>query len=254
MFSLLALGRALLDFALPPHCLVCRQPLASAAEQLCPSCWAAIQAARPGRCPHCSCPDAAQPCANCGGWELERVLVLGDHSGPLREAIHRFKFEGQRQLGAPLGRCLGLAPEFAAPLREVDLLIPVPLFAARQRERGFNQSEELARGLAAVLGVPLCTDRLRRCRATRQQARLDAAGRHQNLDGAFAVCGALPAHTCIGLVDDVVTTASTLSACAQALQRAGGHRVWGLALACPFLKPAFGPGLSLTQPGQQHSF
>ncbi|MCC7265414.1 MAG: ComF family protein [Candidatus Latescibacteria bacterium] len=241
MFSLLGhFGRALLDFALPPHCLVCREPLAAASEYLCPQCWAPIRAVRPARCPRCSCPNAERGCANCAAWELERVLVLGDHAGPLREAIHRFKFEGQRQLGEPLGWCLGQAPEFAAALREVDLLIPVPLHAARQRERGYNQSEELARGLSGVLGAPLCTDHLRRRRATRQQASLDAAGRHENLAGAFEVCGVLPAHTCIGLVDDVVTTASTLSACAQALQQAGARRIWGLALACPFLKPPLG--------------
>ena len=231
-------GTALLDFALPPRCLVCRQGLTAAAEHLCPGCWASVRARRPARCPRCSCPGAGAACANCPAWELERVLVLGDHSGPLREAIHRLKFEGQRQLGQPLGRCLGLAPEFAGALREVDLLIPVPLFAARQRERGFNQSEELGRGLSAVLGVPLCVGRLRRRRATRQQASLDAAGRHQNLKGAFRVVGALPAHSCIGLVDDVVTTASTLGACARALQEAGARRIWGLALACPFLHSA----------------
>jgi ComF family protein len=229
-------GAALLDFALPPHCLVCRQPLEAAADCLCPQCWAAIRQVRPARCPRCSCPGAAIGCTNCASWELERVLVLGDHAGPLREAIHRLKFEGQRQLGESLGRCLGLAPEFAGPLREVDLLIPVPLHAARQRERGFNQSLELARGLAQVLGVPLCADRLRRRHSTRQQASLDAAGRRQNLRGAFRVVGQLPDHACVGLVDDVVTTASTLGACARALEERGARRVWGVALACPFLR------------------
>lgn len=231
------LGRALLDFALPPHCLVCRQSMAEAGEYLCDQCWAPIRKVQPARCPRCSCPDAGTGCTNCAAWELERVLVLGDYAGPLRQAIHLLKFQGQRQLGEPLGRCLGLAPEFAAPLGEVDLLVPVPLFSARQRERGFNQSRELARGLAQVLGIPLCEGRLRRQMATRQQASLDAAGRRHNLEGAFRVMGPLPAHTCIGLVDDVVTTASTLSACARALETAGARRVWGLALACPFLRP-----------------
>ncbi|MBI2503268.1 MAG: ComF family protein [Candidatus Latescibacteria bacterium] len=230
------LGRALLDFALPPHCLVCRQAMAEAGEYLCGQCWAPIRAVRPGRCPRCSCPGAGAVCTNCPSWELERVLVLGDYAGPLREAIHLLKFQGHRQLGEPLGRCLGLAPEFAESLREVDLLVPVPLFPARQRERGYNQSLMLARGLAQVLEVPLCEGLLRRRTATRQQAGLNAAGRRQNLAGAFGVVGPLPAHTCIGLVDDVVTTASTLGACARTLEEAGACRIWGLALACPFLR------------------
>ena len=230
------LGRALLDFALPPHCLVCRQAMVEAGQYLCEQCWALICQVQPARCPRCSCPDAETGCANCGAWGLERVLVLGDYAGPLHQAIHLLKFQGHRHLGEPLGRCLGQAPEFGASLKEVDLLVPVPLFPARQRERGFNQSQELARGLAQVLGIPLCEDRLRRQTATRQQASLDAAGRRQNLEGAFEVVGRLPAHTCIGLVDDVVTTASTLGACARALEAAGAGRIWGLALACPFLR------------------
>ena len=230
------LGRALLDFALPPHCLVCRQAMAEAGAYLCEQCWAPIREVQPARCRRCSCPGAETDCGNCAAWELERVVVLGDYAGPLRQAIHLLKFQGQRHLGAPLGRCLGLAPEFAESMREVDLLVPVPLFAARQRERGFNQSQELAQGLAQVLGIPLCEDRLRRQTATRQQASLDAAGRRQNLEGAFRVVGQLPAHTCIGLVDDAVTTASTLGACARALAGAGAGRIWGLAPACPFLR------------------
>lgn len=231
------LGRALLDFALPPHCLVCRRAMAEAGEYLCDQCWAPIRQVQPARCGRCSCPGAETGCANCASWDLERVLVLGDYAGPLRQAIHLLKFQGHRQLGEPLGRCLGLAPEFAAPLKEVDLLVPVPLFPARQRERGFNQSLELARGLAQTLGIPLCEGRLRRQKATRQQASLAAAGRRQNLEGAFGVVGRLPAHVRIGLVDDVVTTASTLGACARALEEAGARRIWGLALACPFLRP-----------------
>ena len=237
MLSLVGqLSRALLDFALPPHCLVCRQYLAPAEKLLCEECWGQIRVQHPARCPRCSCPDAGAVCANCAAWEIERVLVLGEYAGPLRQAIHLLKFQGHQQLGVPLGRCLGQMPEFAGALGEVDLLVPVPLFPARQRERGYNQSLGVAQGLAQVLGSTLCADRLQRQRATRQQASLDASMRHHNLEGAFRVRGALPSHICIGLVDDVATTASTLAACARALEEAGARRVWGLVLACPFLR------------------
>ena len=230
------LGRVLLDFVLPPHCLVCRQYLEFAEELLCAKCWGQIRVQRPARCPRCSSPEPGERCANCASWEVERALVLGEYAGPLRQAIHLLKFQGHRHLGAPLGRCLGQRPELAEALGEVDLLVPVPLFPARQRERGYNQSLGIAQGLAGVLGVPLCADRLQRQRSTRQQASLHAVERHHNLEGAFRVRGALPAHTCIGLVDDVATTASTLAAGARALEAAGARRVWGVVLACPFVR------------------
>lgn len=237
MFSRVGqVGRAFLDFAYPPHCLVCRQAIGEADQRLCGPCWGEIQACRQDRCPRCSCPGASSPCTNCAAWDpgFERALVLGDFSGVLREAIHLLKFQGHQELGHCLGRCLGQAPEFAQALPEVELLIPVPLHPARQRERGYNQSLRLAEGLAQVLHIPLCADRLKRQVATRQQARLDVEARHHNLEAAFRVAGELPAHTCIGLVDDVVTTGATLGACARALRLAGARRVWGLALACPF--------------------
>jgi len=229
-------GHALLDFAFPPHCLVCGQFLGEAGQSLCGRCWGEIQSPCPDRCPRCSCPGAISPCANCASWDpaVERALVLGDFAGALREAIHLLKFQGHQELGRCLGRCLGQAPELARALQQVDLLIPVPLHPARQRERGYNQSLRIAEGLAEALGKRLCADRLERRVPTRQQARLDAAARQQNLEAAFQVKGELPAHCCIGLVDDVVTTGATLGACGRALYQAGGRRVWGVALACPF--------------------
>jgi ComF family protein len=161
-------------------------------------------------------------------------VVLSPFAGAVQEAIHAVKFRQQPALGCELGRRFARATGLAAILREVDLLIPVPLHPARRRERGYNQSLHIATGLAEVLGLPVCPQLLRRRRPTRQQTRLDAEERRRNLRGAFEVTAELPAHTCIGVVDDVVTTAATLAACAQALEQAGARRVWGVALACPF--------------------
>ena len=237
-------GRALLDFVYPPHCLVCGRYLEEARRYLCDRCWGEILVCYPHRCQRCSCPleKEVPVCFNCRTWEpaFERVLIMGFFSGALQQAVHQLKFRGERGLGRELGRCLGRAPEFAGTLPEVDLLIPVPLHPARQRERGFNQSGYIAQGLAQVLGKPLRNDLLKRRFPTSPQAQLDAAARRQHLHGAFQVKGPLPGHTCIGLVDDVVTTGTTLDTCARTLVQAGATRVWGLALACPFHRPAAG--------------
>ena len=94
----------------------------------------------------------------------------------------------------------------------------VPLHPARLRERVYNQSLEIASGLAVALAVPMCNGLLHRRKNTRQQALLSAEARGDNLRGAFSQVGQLPVGARVGLVDDVLTTGATLLACAQALQ------------------------------------
>ena len=234
------MGMALLDFVYPVHCLACEGPVENTGEGLCDACWQEILAVCTGprrRCWRCSCPldgpDAA--CVHCAEWEpeFERALILGAFEGALQQAIYAAKFRQQKRLGRELGRRLGRAPALSRELQQVDLLVPVPLHPARQRERGYNQSLCIARGVAEVLNRPVCDRLLRRRFNTRQQVRLDADARRRNVVDAFEVIDQLPPHGCIGLVDDVITSGSTLNACARALERAGGQRVWALALASP---------------------
>lgn len=166
---------------------------------------------------------------------------FGLYGGKLRQVVLRLKFAGDERLGVRLGELL--APiwdalpqvgEFGSPL-----IVPVPLHPSRRRERGFNQSELLAAGLVRARGkqkgrAALEVDRvcLRRKRATPPQTGLSVAARRENLRGAFEVVKpeAVRGHAIV-LVDDVMTTGATLSACARALKRAGAARVMGLTLA-----------------------
>lgn len=177
-------------------------------------------------------------CPNCVSWRgihFDRALVLADFSGVAGDAIHSLKFSGIKKIGPFLGRQMAGHPDLRAGLAALDLLIPVPLHAARQRERGYNQAKEIALGLSESLGIPLDDGCVRRCRPTRQQARLDASERAANTDGAFETMRSpLGSPARIGLVDDVLTTGATLSACASALSRATGAHVIGLAVASPF--------------------
>ena len=113
-----------------------------------------------------------------------------------------------------------------------DLMCPVPLFRARLRERGFNQSAELAARLEARLGVPLVADMLLKTEPTPEQARLGGRARRRNLRGCFAVTRpSVVLGRSVILVDDVVTTGSTASACIDALRSAGATRVVVLTVA-----------------------
>lgn len=150
------------------------------------------------------------------GWPLDRLET-------------RFKFGADLAAGRVLAELWrGEAP----PAQRPDLIVPVPLHRARLRQRGYNQSLELARPLAAAVGAPLRHDVLERIRGTSAQTELDRAARRSNVRGAFRARGAtLPAH--VVLLDDVMTTGATLAECARVLKRAGAKRVdvWALARA-----------------------
>ena len=232
------LGADLLDFVFPPQCLACGETLEENKEYLCPPCWKQVLSRSTRGCRRCSNPHVGEveECDNCASWDpaFERVLVLGDFGETLQQAVHALKFRQQTRLGVELGRCMGGFSLFSDLFRQIDVFVPVPLHGARQRERGYNQSECIARGLAEVLGKPLHLDWLKRSVNTKQQAKLDARGRRENLRDAFLTRGEIPSHQCLGLVDDVVTTGATVDACALALKQAGAGQIWVVALASPF--------------------
>lgn len=191
-----------------------------------------LRALLPRPCPGCGAQlgAAAGLCATCRAGLRVRVeshsplsaritphlLSCGPYQGVARRSVRALKYGGAREVAAPLGELLADA---VPPGWGVTAVVPVPLHPARQRERGYNQADLLARAIARGLGVP-CVPALERTRATAQQARQHAAARQANLAGAFRVCGALPPGTVL-LVDDVATTGSTLLACRDALLAAG---------------------------------
>jgi ComF family protein len=113
------------------------------------------------------------------------------------------------------------------------VLIPVPLHATRRRARGYNQSQLLADNIAKVTDARVVNNQLKRTRKTRDQIALDRAGRRNNVTGAFAWRGE-PIDTKVILVDDVLTTGSTLGACAGVLREQGMQRVEALVFACAY--------------------
>ena len=156
------------------------------------------------------------------------------YEGPIQSAIHALKFQHQRRLGTELGRRLARLPECRYLRRSLDILIPVPLHPARERERGYNQSLFIARGVAEVLDRPIDDCSLKRLVQTRQQAKLDANFRRENLRDAFKVRGDNLSGCKVGLIDDVLTTGATLDACSRALRQAGCSHVVAMAVASSY--------------------
>jgi ComF family protein len=168
-----------------------------------------------------------------GGPEASKTALLVISAAlfapPLREAIHAFKYDGAPQLAEAFARHMATAWRTSG--LSADAIVPVPLHPSRQRERGFNQSERLARQVATLCDIGLMTDALKRIRRTEQQAHLSASARRTNVTGAFVANPERVRNRSIVVVDDVLTTGATLAECAAALGAAGAQRVMALTLA-----------------------
>ena len=224
------LTQLLLEILFPSRCVGCGRRGAS----FCPACLSAISHVPPNLCFRCGEPGANPAsglCARCRRSEtaLDGGFSVGYSAGALRQAIHRLKYDGQSRLAEPLASLL--TDWWAGRRLTVDLIVPVPLHPARQRDRGYNQSALLARRLAAHTALPCSEDAVLRCRNTRPQVGLGAAERWQNVDGAFRAEPTLVAGLRVLLLDDVRTTGSTLEASARALRDAGAATVWALTVA-----------------------
>jgi ComF family protein len=141
----------------------------------------------------------------------------------VQHLLHRLKYHSDTALGLQLGRLMGYALQASGRFATADLLVPLPLFAAREQQRGYNQSAVLCKGIAEVLQLPVCTGAVVRQRATQSQTRKGRTERWQNVATVFALQNpaALQQKNII-LVDDVVTTGATLEACANTLLQAPG--------------------------------
>jgi len=234
---------ALLAVALAPRCAACRTVLdGPLAGPVCRACWLGIQPVLPPACRRCGQPlpswrtisVAAERCAACRRRPpaFDAGAVACDYAGEARAIIHAFKYDRRRSLARPLGALLESAGR--AVLADADSVVPVPLHPWKRLSRGFNQAADLA----ATLGPPV-RSLLWRVRWTPPQAGLSPAARRRNVSGAFAVppwiaTTARRAHLegrVLVLVDDVMTTAATLDACARVLKQAGAREVRVLTLA-----------------------
>jgi ComF family protein len=175
--------------------------------------------------------DSEGRCALCrsGLRGFDAAYCFGSYEGTLRELIHLYKYARIRPMAGPLGKLLASA----LPRDErFDAIVPVPLHWRRKWQRGFNQSELLARELGRRSGLPV-VEALRRKRATLTQAGLSNTRRRKNVTAAFVARGSARAISGyrVLLIDDVMTTGSTAAACALELKRAGVKRVGLLTIA-----------------------
>jgi ComF family protein len=230
---------AALDLLFPPLCHVCRRFIPTAAElHICPACREGMPPIAAPLCPVCGIPFAGAGsdhlCGRCStsppAFDLARAALV--YEGAARDLIHAFKYNNKTHLRRPLALLtLELLSEFMRS-RNSDLIMPVPLHAKKLSSRGFNQALLLGELFSRQLTIPLDRHTLRRIRWTEPQVNLLAQDRWANVKGAFGVHEAARVKgRRVLLVDDVLTTGSTVDECGRVLKAAGARAVTVITVA-----------------------
>ena len=215
----------------PPHCLACATT--TAADHFCDDCATALTTDDRHRCAFCAGTvgphaDAEKPCLRCpkANFAFGSAVRLGLYAVALRDAVLTMKQPAGELLAFRLGELWATGRRAELLASSPQVVVPVPLHWRRRWSRGYNQAEEIARGLAKTLGLPLAAHALRRRQATESQTHQSATARWDNVKGVFAVRRPDAVRGLrVLLVDDVLTTGATCHNAAQALSAAGAAQV-----------------------------
>jgi ComF family protein len=238
--TLRELGRGFVRLLYPGICGVCQALLPPEQDRFCTSCRDSLLNDPFQSCPRCAATigpfalaSLKDGCARCSkqSYRFERAIRLGPYDGMLRDVILRLKHLSGDGLAELLGELW--AEHSATKLREAraDVVVPIPLHWRRRLKRGYNQSLALARGVAARLSLPIGKTWIRRIRHTPLQPQQTPGARSANVRGAFLATGKVTRGASILLIDDVMTSGSTVDEASAALRRAGADRVVAAVLA-----------------------
>jgi len=223
------LGQVVVGFFFPCRCVGCGK----VGEFLCVGCCQQLPRLLPPFCRKCGKPESSGDlCATCWGHqtEIDGIRSPFHFDGVIRQAVHELKYHKLKAISACLAKLLAVYLQ-ANPVPG-EVLVPVPLYPRRLRERGYNQSSLLTRELGKLVGLPVVEDSLYRFKDSLPQARTATVeGRRRNVANAFTCRGQRLNGRRVLLVDDVCTSGATLEACAAALKAAGAVSVWGFTLA-----------------------
>ena len=213
---------SVIDFIFPPACPVCGGAF-NARDIICPDCIDAIT-----ECSNSYIP----PERNLT--HVDNISILLPYDSICRTLIHALKYHGMKSTGQVLGKLMAKKTMKDCSPAENSCIVPVPLHPSKLKERGYNQSERLAEGFASFTGFEVCDNLLSRTKHTGTQTALDHEQRALNVRNAFRYSGekSLSGRPVI-IIDDVMTTGSTISECAKALRDGGAGEILVSVVATP---------------------
>lgn len=225
----------LMELLFPPRCPICDKIQNRKEKGICPDCRKKIRYIREPGCMKCSKPlsdEEQEYCKDCS--EIDHYYKQGRALFGYRtidRAIYKFKYKGRKEYGEILGE--EMAYFLGDYIRRIkpDALIPVPMYSAKKRVRGYNQAEVLANMLGKCLNVPVRADLVKRVKNTRALKVLNRKERLNNLKNAFILEGNSVKLKTIIIVDDIYTTGSTIDGVAEVFQKAGVRNIYFVTLA-----------------------
>lgn len=227
-----------LQWFYPPRCILCGKVMKIGQQDiLCHQCQNTVQWKEGAVCQKCgkSIYTDEKCCERCqkANFVFEKGIAVFSYSD-VKDAIAHFKFHYWKRDAVPLAKLMGdyLLTHYPELAEQTELLIPVPMYKKKQKIRGFNQSELLAKEISERIGKPCSVNNLRRIRNTQPQSLLNAEQRKQNIKGAFAVENTeeIKGKTVL-LIDDIFTTGTTVNECSKVLYESGADRVLFFSLA-----------------------
>jgi ComF family protein len=222
--SVRSLVQPLVEFIYPPTCFVCEAHMDSSDSRVCPSCWSTIRDVTTVDLLYREMQERLT-----GSRHISQLISLYhfEKDATLQSIIHQLKYDGMTSLGVELGRKLGEKLRAELSNQSVAGVIPVPLHSTKLRERGYNQSEYIARGIREATDIPVYKSLLKRHKYTSSQTQLNAVERKENVGDAFNVDErskiSIERRTFL-IVDDVITTGATIETCAEVLMRGGANK------------------------------
>ncbi len=218
---------AVLNFIYPPYCIVCKSRLDPGLTLICKMCWRNLP-----RIDNTQNQKRSRANLDFAESQITRFLAVWEFNIAVQQVIHEIKFFGKKSfakfIGVELADLISQYEEYLT----ADLIIPVPLHKIKLLERVFNKSLLLSQAISKKIDIPVKQKVLKRIRNTRPQSKLNAVERQQNVKDAFRVIdpAAVKGKTVV-LVDDVLTTGSTMRACAESLDSAGVAKTLALTAA-----------------------
>lgn len=219
------------------RCIFCKKLLLFEPNPFCDSCLEKIPWIGQKTCKKCGKEEVIEDtglCTDCIHWEhqYEQGITLFTYIGNGKKIIQEIKFDGNKKLAQWTGKKVGQKLKKQNWQQKIQTIVPVPLHENRRRERGFNQSEEIAKGISSILSISMLKNSLIRVKDTPHQTGLMRNQRQENIKKAFQIVDIESVQDKkVLLVDDVYTTGATIDSCAKTLKQAGAKEVYFAVLA-----------------------